>query len=55
MPFGPFGPAFEYVVDTAQRSGLFCDVMCQRRNQYREHIAETVPNVLDYAAELAGR
>src|SRR5262245_52717511 len=26
--------------------------MRQRGNQYREHLAETAPNVLDYAVEL---
>ena len=50
--FGAFGPAFEYMVDAAQRSVLFCDVMRQRGNQYRKHLAETVPHVLDYKAEL---
>ena len=48
----PFGPFFEYMMDVAQRSILFCDVMRQRSNQYREHLAETVPHVLDYEAEL---
>ena len=51
-PFGLFAPAFEYAVDTAQRCVLFWDVMRQRGNQYREHMAETVPNVLSYKAEL---
>ena len=51
-PFGIFGSAFEYMIDAAQRSILFCDVMRQRSNQYREHLAETVPHVLDYKAEL---
>ena len=51
-PFGIFAPAMEYVVDAAQRSMLFCDVMRQRGNQYREHLAETVPHVLDYQVEL---
>ena len=52
-PFvGPFAPAAEYLVDAAQRSVLFWDVMRQRGNQYREHQAETVPHVLDYQAEL---
>src|SRR5215831_19005501 len=50
--FGPFAPAFEYLVDAAQRSILFWDVMRQRGNQYREHLAEVAPNVLSYAAEL---
>ena len=26
--------------------------MRQRSNQYRDHLAETVPHVLDYKAEL---
>jgi pimeloyl-ACP methyl ester carboxylesterase len=51
-PFGIFAPAVEYVVDAAQRSVLFWDVMRQRGNQYREHLAETTPNVLDYEVEL---
>ena len=51
-PLGLFGPAFEYMTDAAQRSVLFLDVMRQRSDQYREHLAETVPNVLDYKAEL---
>ena len=49
---GFLGPAFEYLVDATQRSVLFCDVMRQRGNQYRKHLAETVPHVLDYEAEL---
>src|SRR5262245_8539405 len=51
-PFGIFAPAMEYMVDAAQRSVLFWDVMRQRGNQYREHIAEAVPHVLDYQVEL---
>jgi pimeloyl-ACP methyl ester carboxylesterase len=51
-PLGAFGPAMEYIVDVAQRSVLFWDVMRQRGNQYREHLAETAPNVLDYEVEL---
>ena len=51
-PFGLFGPALEYMTDAAQRSVLFLDVMRQRGNQYQEHLAETVPHVLDYKAEL---
>jgi uncharacterized protein DUF3141 len=51
-PLGMFAPAMEYMVDAAQRSVLFWDVMRQRGNQYREHMAETVPHVLDYQVEL---
>ena len=51
-PFGMFAPAMEYMIDAAQRSVLFWDVMRQRGNQYREHMAETAPHVLDYDVEL---
>ncbi|MGA7487068.1 MAG: DUF3141 domain-containing protein [Xanthobacteraceae bacterium] len=51
-PFGMFAPAMEYMVDAAQRSVLFFDVMRQRGNQYRAHLAETAPHVLDYEVEL---
>src|SRR6478735_8610068 len=51
-PFGVFAPAMEYMVDAAQRSVLFWDVMRQRGNQYRAHQAETAPHVLDYEVEL---
>src|SRR5215813_3441233 len=51
-PFGMFATAMDYMVDAAQRSVLFWDVMRQRGNQYREHMAETVPHVLDYEVEL---
>ena len=54
--YGAFPPLYvsmiEYVVDAAQRSVLFLDVMRQRGNQYREHLAETAPHVLDYEIEL---
>src|SRR6266480_2095719 len=47
-----FAPAFEYLVDTGQRSVLFLDVMRQRGLQYCEHLAQTAPHVLDYEVEL---
>ena len=50
--FGLFAPAMEYMVDAAQRNVLFWDVMRQRGNQYREHLAETAPHVLDFKVEL---
>jgi pimeloyl-ACP methyl ester carboxylesterase len=53
MPFaGLFASALEYLADAGQRSILFWDVMRQRGNQYREHMAQTAPHVLDYHAEL---
>src|SRR5260221_3742368 len=51
-PFGIFAPAMEYAIDAAQRSVLLLDVMRQRGNQYREHMAESAPHVLDYKVEL---
>ena len=44
--------ATEYAVDATQRTILFWDVMRQRGNQYRSHMAETAPHVLDFKAEL---
>jgi Protein of unknown function (DUF3141) len=52
QPFGIFAPAMEYMVDAAQRTVLFWDVMRQRGNQYREHLTKTAPHVLDYEVEL---
>src|SRR3979409_1518904 len=49
---GLFASALEYLVDSGQRSVLFLDVMRQRGLQYREHIAETAPHVLNYAVDL---
>jgi pimeloyl-ACP methyl ester carboxylesterase len=50
--FGPLAPALEYMVDAAQRSVLYSDVMRQRGNEYRAHLAETVPHVLEFTGEL---
>src|SRR5258705_4245153 len=49
---GIFGPALEYLVDAAQRSVLFLDVMRQRGNQLHEYLAKTAPHVLDFEVEL---
>ncbi|WP_049814986.1 DUF3141 domain-containing protein [Bradyrhizobium sp. WSM2793] len=55
-PAGPMSElvasAVEYLVDAGQRSVLFLDIMRQRGDQYREHLAQTAPHVLQYAAEL---
>ena len=51
-PLGGLQSAAEYMTDAAQRSILFCDVLRQRGNQYREHLADPVPHVLDYQVEL---
>jgi pimeloyl-ACP methyl ester carboxylesterase len=50
--FGLIAPAIEYMVDAAQRSLLFWDVMRERGNAYREHLSETVPHVLEYEPKL---
>ncbi len=47
-----FGAWQEYLIDAAQRAVLTADVMRERGNQYREHMAETVPHVLSYDHEL---
>src|SRR6188472_537718 len=56
LPGGPLSgivaSAVEYMVDAGQRSVLFLDIMRQRGDQYREHVAQTAPHVLSYAAEL---
>src|SRR3977135_420083 len=49
---GLVASAMEYMVDSGQRSVLFLDVMRRRADQYREHLAETAPNVLNYSVEL---
>src|SRR6478609_8821262 len=49
---GLVASAVEYMVDAGQRSVLFLDIMRQRGDQYREHLAQTAPHVLSYAAEL---
>src|SRR5437868_52907 len=56
LPGGPMSglvaSAVEYMMDAGQRSVLFLDVLRQRGDQYREHVAQTAPHVLQYAAEL---
>ena len=54
-PFSPFAPALDYLVDAAQRSVLFWDVMGERANQYHEHLAKEAPHVLSYEIVMDGR
>src|ERR1044072_1260781 len=49
---GLVASAVEYMIDAGQRSVLFLDIMRRRGDQYREHVAQTAPHVLQYAAEL---
>lgn len=44
--------AFDYAVDAWQRTVLYADIRRQRRNQYRAHLAEARPTVLNFPAEL---
>src|SRR5258705_11478189 len=56
LPGGPMAgvvaSAVEHRMDAGQRSVLFLDVLRRRGDQYREHVAQTAPHVLQYAAEL---
>src|SRR5438045_6316403 len=56
LPGGPMSglvaSAVEYMMDAGQRSVLFLAVLRRRGDQYREHVAQTAPHVLQYAAEL---
>src|SRR6187399_857760 len=56
LPGGPMSglvaAAVEYMVDAGQRSVLFLDIMRQRGDQYREHLSQTAPHVLEYEVEL---
>lgn len=42
----------DYMIDAAQRSVLYWDVMRQRGNQYRAHAEKTAPHVLSYTPEV---
>jgi hypothetical protein len=52
MTSGLIASAVEYMMDAGQRSVLFLDILRRRGDQYREHVAQTAPHVLQYAAEL---
>src|SRR3979490_2384062 len=56
LPGGPMSglvaSAVEYMMDAGQRSVLFLDVLRRRGDQYRQHVAQTAPHVLQYSAEL---
>jgi pimeloyl-ACP methyl ester carboxylesterase len=49
---GLVASAVEYMIDAGQRSVLLLDILRRRGDQYQEHIAQTAPHVLQYAAEL---
>ncbi|MFA7436939.1 DUF3141 domain-containing protein [Castellaniella sp.] len=45
----------DYLLDAWQRSLLYADIMRERGNQYQAHKRETIPNVLDFPAEIVLR
>ena len=47
-----YNALIEYLIDAGQRTVLFWDVMRRRGNQYLEHMAQTVPHVLQFEGEL---
>ncbi|MGO9017638.1 MAG: DUF3141 domain-containing protein, partial [Syntrophobacteraceae bacterium] len=51
-PISIYKEMAEYMTDASQRTVLFWDVMRQRGNQYLEHMAKTVPHVLQFEHEL---
>jgi pimeloyl-ACP methyl ester carboxylesterase len=51
-PFSAYKELTEYLIDAAQRTVLYWDVMRQRGNQYLEQMSKTVPNVLQFDQEL---
>ncbi|MEI2774171.1 MAG: DUF3141 domain-containing protein [Candidatus Competibacter sp.] len=51
-PFAPVQQMADYWVDSWQRTLLFWDTLRRRSNQYFEHKAQAVPNVLHFGAEL---
>ncbi len=51
-PISAFQALSEYLVDAAQRTVLYWDVMRQRGNQFQEHMAKEVPHVLQFESEL---
>ena len=52
MTSGLIPSIVEYMMDAGQRSVLFLDILRRRGDQYRDHIAQAAPHVLQYTAEL---
>ena len=50
--FGPLATSIDYMIDAAQRTVLFWDVMRERGNQYREQAANDTAHVLSYPFEV---
>jgi pimeloyl-ACP methyl ester carboxylesterase len=52
FPTSGHNDLMDYLIDAGQRTVLFWDVMRLRGNQYLEHMAQTVPHVLQFEHEL---
>lgn len=50
-PFAWAAAATQYTIDAWQRTVLYADIRRERGNQYREHLQEQQPSVLDFATE----
>lgn len=51
-PIAGWRAAVSYAEDAAQRTLLYTDIRRRRGNQYRAHLKEAVPNVLNFPCEL---
>jgi len=52
-PFAWAAAATHYTIHAWQRTVLYADIRCQRSNQYREHLQEQQPSVLDAETRAA--
>ena len=52
QPFGPLATCIDYMIDAAQRTVLFWDVLRERGNQYRQQAANDAAHVLSYPFEV---
>lgn len=52
MTQGYAAAALDYSTDAWQRAVLYADVMRQRGDQYREHLEDDAPHVLDFAYDV---
>ena len=49
----PWVASIDYMIDAAQRTVLFWDVLRERGNQYREQAANDAAHVLSYRSKLS--
>ncbi len=51
-PWAWMSSAYDYALDAWERSVLYADVRRQRGDQYRQHLTEKMPNVLNFDGEV---